>query len=377
MPKFDLLHKHNGSKNVLIFITFVFLLILPAFTSNLTDDILRFWHTIFMKNNRDFWQDNPGLSTLAARLDLAVEANALVRGDADVEVAGVSEDVSTEDGVTIHLITVLNEHGAKLLNRPPGRYITLDIPPVENDADIAAVASILADQLLLLLPERASWERPLLVVGLGNSNAIPDALGPRVVEMTYATRHIFQNDQPPEGLASVCAIAPGVLGNSGIETAEILLGICERTKPIAMIIVDSLAAASISRVGTTIQLSDTGIKPGSGVGYRGAVIDSNLTGCPVVAVGVPTVVDTSSIIAETLSSLDSYWQGQQKLSAKLDEKACRYAEEQLLERFQGKLMVTPKDIDDLIAKDAEILSAAIAMVAHPAADKDNYHDFIR
>jgi spore protease len=331
-----------------------------------------------MKTKADFWNNNPGLSTLAGRLDLAVEANALLRGDADREVEGVAEEVINQENVVIHIITVLNEQGSKMLNRPPGRYITLDIPAINSDDDIAAVSSVVAGQLQALLPSLDNWRQPLLIVGLGNSNAIPDALGPRVVDMTYATRHIFHsNNAQTEGLSCLCAIAPGVLGNSGIETAEIILGICEHIKPVAMIVVDSLAAASISRVGTTIQMSNTGIKPGSGLGYRGTLINSDLTGCPVVAIGVPTVVDTASIISETVQSLDSFWKSNNKLAGRLDEKACRFAEEQLLERFQGQLMVTPKDIDELIAKDAEILSAAIAIASHPAASRDNYHDFIR
>jgi len=199
--------------------------------------------------------------------------------------------------------------------------------------------------------------------------------------MTCATRHLFHEihkTESTEGLASVCAIAPGVLGNSGIETAEIIKGICEHIHPSVLIVVDSLAAASISRVGTTIQIAETGIKPGSGIGNRRIAIDSSMTHCPVIALGVPTVVDTSAIIAETLNILENYWKGKAMIAPPpLDAESCTFAEKQLLERFRGRLMVTPKDIDALIATDSEIISAAIAIAVHPAASKENYHDFIR
>ena len=317
-------------------------------------------------------------AAVAARLDLAVEASSLLRGAANIEIPGVAEEVQQQDGVIIHIITVLDEQGEAALNRPRGKYITLDIPPADSAEAIAAIAAVSAQQLAKLLPKPAAPNQPTLVVGLGNNNAIPDALGPRVADLTYATRHIFQNGQQPEGLSPVCTIAPGVLGNSGIETAEIIMGICEHIRPSALIVVDSLAAASVTRVGTTIQLSNTGIKPGSGIGNRRLGINEKTTGCPVVAIGVPTVVDTASIIAETLKSLDAYQgRGNADSSAEIDAAACQFIEQQLLERFRGQLMVTPKDIDELIASDAEIISAAIAMALHPAANKNNYHDFIR
>jgi len=335
-------------------------------------------HNSFMAKTMDFTENLWHMTTLASRLDMAVEANALLRGDANREIEGVSEEVISDNGVTIHIITVLNQKGAAILHRPPGRYITLDIPIVETEEAIADIADVVADQLKALLPNQPSLEQPLLIVGLGNSNAIPDALGPRVVEMTCATRHLFQEKESTEGLASICAIAPGVLGNSGIETAEIIEGICEHIHPSALIVVDSLAAASVSRVGTTIQIAETGIKPGSGIGNRRIAIDSSMTNCPVIALGVPTVVDTSAIIAETFSILGNYWKGKAMLSPpQLDADSCTYAEKQLLERFRGRLMVTPKDIDALIARDSEIISAAIAIAVHPAATKENYHDFIR
>jgi spore protease len=239
------------------------------------------------------------------------------------------------------------------------------------------VAAVLAGELDAMLPKPNTGT--LLVVGLGNNDAIPDALGPRTVELTYATRHMFRTaEEAPEGLGNVCTISPGVLGMSGIETAEIISGVVSRLQPTAILVVDSLAAASIKRVGTTIQLADSGISPGSGIGNRCAAIDRDSMGCPVVALGVPTVVDTATIIGEAQSALAAYWRQRNIIIPDGDEDgASAYTESAMLNAFDGRLMVTPKDIDSLIADMAEIIAAAIAIMAHPSANGENYHNYIR
>ncbi len=319
---------------------------------------------------------NEDIRFWTSRLDLAIEADSLLRDDDNAEIEGVAEKVVRQNGALIHIISILDRRGAQRMGRPEGRYITIDIPTGSDDELTAAIAGVTAGQLAPLLPLPITGQ-PLLVAGLGNNSAIPDALGPRVVERTCATRHLFQQKSRLAEIAPVCTFAPGVLGNSGIESTEMLQSICLNIRPAAVIVADSLAAASVTRVGTTIQISDTGIKPGSGVDNRRGRIDSSLTGCPVIAIGVPTVVDSAAIIAETAGMLDDYWNG--KHTAKpltADAAACRYAEAKLLKRFQGKLMVTPKDIDELIARDAEIIAAAIAIAVHPAADKSNYRRFL-
>ena len=314
--------------------------------------------------------------TWAKGLDLAVEANSFLRGDGNREIAGVAEKVLHRRGIVIHRITVLNTKGAERIGRPPGRYITLDIPAYGNDTDPADIAQTVAEELADLLPLPIR-EAPLLVLGLGNCNATPDALGPKVAELTCATRHLFAHRRNIRDIAPVCTIAPGVLGNSGIETAEIIRGVCHHISPAAVIAVDSLAAASVTRVGTTIQIAETGIRPGSGIDDRRCPINSDLTGCPVIAIGVPTMVDSAAIITETANALEAYrLRHQPQRQVYPDIAACRFAEEQLLNRFRGRLMVTPKDIDELIEKDAEIIAAAIAIAVHPAATKDNYLNFL-
>lgn len=312
----------------------------------------------------------------AARLDLACEATAALRGQADVEIPGVQEDVSQAGAVRRHLITILNKEGSRRLNRPIGKYLTLELPPVEDSQTLAEIASVLSDSLAELLPPLN--DGCLLLVGLGNDHAAPDALGPAVVAKSYATRHIFTAQTEPEGLAKVAAIAPGVLGNSGLETAQLIQGICQWLRPAAVLAVDALAAGSISRVGVTIQLTDSGICPGSGVGNSRPRLTAETLGCPVVALGIPTVIDTAAIISETLSALAEHWQhSAQILPPDLDDASCDYAEQKLLQTFHGNLMVTPKDIDQLIENMAQIVAAGLAMHVHPACTIDNYHDYIR
>lgn len=319
---------------------------------------------------------NLHLPQLAQRLDLAKEATEILRGSANIEISGIAEEVQTLDGITVHTVTVLNDQGSQAIQKPCGKYLTLEMPPLENTAEIGNAANIIAQQLTQLLPKLE--DQTLLVVGLGNHDAVPDSLGPAVVAKTYATRHIFVADQEPAGIARICSLAPGVLGISGIETAEIIKGVADRLHPAAMIVVDALAAASIRRVGNTIQITDSGISPGSGIGKGRARLDAESLGCPVIAIGVPTVVDTAAIIHETMAAISCYWQTQgQAVPPELTDAAYTHAETSLLEIFRGRLMVTPKDIDELIADMAELISAAIAIAIHPACDNENYLDFIR
>lgn len=313
---------------------------------------------------------------LAGRLDLASEATALLRGAANIEIAGISEEVEHRDQATIHSICVLNEQGSRAINKPLGHYITIELPPLNNSDAFADTAALVAEKLKQLLPPLDNGL--LLIVGLGNNCTIADALGPRVIERSYATRQLFSTDQQPEGLGRVCLNAPGVEGTSGIASSDLICSLCQRLQPDAVIAVDSLAASSIRRVGTTIQISDSGIRPGSGVGQKLALLNAECLGCPVAAIGVPTIVNGAAIISETLAALAENWsQRSLILPPELDDQAREYAEKRLLSVFKGQLMVTPKDIDELIENQAEIIAAACAIYAHPGCSADNYHNFLR
>lgn len=315
------------------------------------------------------------LTGISGRLGLAREATALLRGESDEELPGISEEVRRERGVEVHTVTVLNEQGRRLINKPQGSYVTCTLRPEDADRDGDA-AFVLSGQIKRLLPKKL--EGPVLLVGLGNRQAVPDSLGPAVIGHSYATEHAFQNGGQLPGWGRVCVLSPGVLGLTGIDTCQLVAGVCSRLHPAAVVAIDALAAADVSRVGVTVQLSDSGISPGSGVGGSGSELSRHSLGCPVLALGVPTVVDTAAIISGALSALKEYWRRTaQILPPDLDDKAREYTEKRLLDVFHGRLMVTPREIDELIERMARVLSAALALALHPACNEENYQKFIK
>lgn len=326
-----------------------------------------------------------GWSALGQSLDLATEAHALLRGAANREVPGVREEVDLveiEGGqpAKIHTITILNAEGEKQMGKPMGHYINIEIPELIHNKDVLRPASrIVAERLQELIPDQ-NPKPSFLLIGLGNNQATPDSLGPRVVEQTMATRHLLRlaPDEMPPGMASVCAIAPGVLGITGIETAEIIKGITDHIQPNCIIAVDALAAGNISRVGNTIQISDTGINPGAGIGNRRTPINAQTMGRPVIAIGIPTVVDTNIIIYESLLSLLDIWheQGKQNVPP-IEEGVLDAVRKRLLAAFDGSLIVTPREIDDIISAVADLIAAAFIQAVHPCADESNYYLYLR
>lgn len=318
-------------------------------------------------------------AAFGARLDLVDEASQVLRGDANVEISGVSEQAEDYGHIHISTVEILREDAAQRLGKKMGRYITIDIPPVVNQEDIDIISELVGQKLALLLPELTD-DSCVLLFGLGNNNATPDALGPQVVERTFATRHIFSHTQEQiEGvLRPLAALAPGVLGITGIETAEMIRGVAGHVQPAAMIVVDSLAAASLSRVGTTIQLTDTGISPGAGIGNNRQGVDTECMGLPVIAIGVPTVVNSIVIIYEALTQMLDYGksQGFNVLPA-LDENLLEKVSTKVLKSFDGNLIVTPKDIDQLVTDAAEIIAGAVAQAVHPGVNRENYQDYLR
>ena len=320
-------------------------------------------------------------SGMTSRLDLASEANSLLRGEKNAEIAGVQEDIAQFSHAKVTAITILNEQGAEIMGRPIGKYITIDAPDIRFDKHLEAeISSILADVLRRLLPPNDGNRGTILLIGLGNNHATPDSLGPTVIDFTVATRHLikYSPEEIGENLSPLCTLAPGVLGITGIETAEIIKGVVSHVKPCCIIAVDSLAAASIKRVSTTIQIADTGINPGSGLGNKRTPIDKDTMGVPVIAIGVPTVVNTSVIIYETLTTLLRHWQeaGRQRIPH-IDEETLAAVNDSLLSTFDGNMVVTPKEIDQLVFNISRIIAAGIAQAVHRDVDKSNYHLYIQ
>lgn len=306
------------------------------------------------------------------RTDLAIEAlQAPEHGEQPVQAPPSGVDIEEEhfDGIELSRVHITSEAGERLVGKPQGHYITLDAPDLRtrNTQVQEHVARLLARELESLL--HLGPDAKVFVVGLGNWNATPDALGPKVVAELLVTRHLA--DQVPEDLRgqmrSVAALAPGVLGLTGIETGEIIRGIVDRIAPDVVIAVDALASRSIDRVLRTIQLADTGIHPGSGVGNHRAGIDADSLGVPVIAVGVPTVVHAATIAADTIELLAEHLRGDPaaKSLRHLTGDAKRRMIAEVLAPAVGDLMVTPKEIDILVDDMAKVLAAGINAALHP------------
>ena len=278
------------------------------------------------------------------RTDLALEAAQLWReGGNTVELPGVTQEESTREGYPVTTVKVLDDRGAKAIGKPVGTYVTVDLSALvrrEEDAFGRAARAVAAElSALLKLPEGAH----AMVVGLGNRAITPDNIGPAAADHTMVTRHLVE--QVPEHFGSfrpVAALAAGVLGTTGVESGELVRAVTEKIRPSCVIAVDSLASRSLSRVCTTVQLSDTGITPGSGVGNARAALDRASLGVPVIAVGVPTVVDGATLAADLLAEA-----GQ----AHLDPQALQGAGE--------GLMVTPRDIDARVTDLAKVVGFGI------------------
>ncbi len=234
---------------------------------------------------------------LTVRTDLAVEAHALWRESAGetTRLKGVAAREEQVEGMTVTRVEILDQEGARALGKPEGTYLTLDISPLwrrEEDAFPRAVRAVAA-LLGPLLPE----EGPVLAAGLGNQAMTPDALGPRSLDHLLVTRHL--GEALPQ-LRPVAGLGAGVLGTTGMEVAEWVRGAAEQVGPAAVIVVDALAARDLERLCATVQIADTGLVPGSGVGNHRMALNRETLGVPVISVGVPTVVDAETIARDLL-----------------------------------------------------------------------------
>lgn len=314
-------------------------------------------------------------------VDMALEAHDIVRGQTGQEIQGVSMDKQSFDNAQVTIIKILDASAEQTMGKPMGTYITIDAPEIrQNNKQIHnEIAEVMSKQLSSLI--KIGPEASVLIVGLGNWNATPDALGPRVVNYTLVTRHLkkYAPQDLSGGLRSVSALAPGVLGITGIETAEIIKGVVEKSKPDLVIAVDALAAQSPERIATSIQLADTGISPGSGLGNQRMGIDQKSMGVPVIAIGVPTVVN-AAVIAQ--STLDQFLQQLASnpvcspIMQSLNPITMEQIVKSVLNPYSTNLMVTPKEIDDLIRAIAKIVAGGISIALHPSVDPEEFHMYL-
>ncbi len=296
------------------------------------------------------------------RRDLYKKANSL-----DNEIDGIeSEKEEIDEKISVERVKITNEQGEKAIGKPIGNYITIDIKKLKiaQDEDIEKSAEALANELKKVIDAHIDKQGEILVVGLGNIYVTPDALGPKVINEIEVTRHII-NYLPQyvnEGTRMVSAISPGVLGTTGIETAEILKGIVDNINPKLIIVIDALASRSIERISSTIQLSDTGIIPGAGVGNKRSEISKDTLGVPVIAIGIPTVVETAVLVNDCLDLFITKLQEEAKSNDYLNQLKEQDNYEEIKEALipsDYNLIVTPKEIDDLIENMSEIVAMGI------------------
>ena len=292
---------------------------------------------------------------MAFRTDLAVEA--IENHKTAAALPHVRQSGRTLEGFAVHEVRILSEDAAREIGKPQGRYLTLELDALicrEEDA-FPRACKALSTLLRELLPHPN--DGPVLIAGLGNRMITPDAIGPQTADHVIATRHLVA--QSPAIFADwrpVSALAPGVLGQTGVETGEVICGVLDRVRPAAVIAVDALAAGRLSRLLRTVQLADTGITPGAGVGNARAALNEETLGVPVSAVGVPTVVDGATLAHE--------------ISSQLGQPAC-----EALDDLSQPVMITTRDIDREIADISRMIGYAVNMALHPhlsVADIDLY-----
>lgn len=296
------------------------------------------------------------MSCFQVRTDLALEARESIERTEE-EIRGVRVEEETKEDIQVHITKVVIEtkNGARAMNKPMGNYITLEAPAMQeaDEGYHREISEELARQVRSLIPD-ADEEQSVLVVGLGNREVTADALGPGVVDNLFITRHIVREygkaAYNKERMNVVSSIVPGVMAATGMETAEIVRGVIGQTEPDLVIVVDALAARSTKRLNRTIQITDTGIHPGSGVGNHRNGLTKESLGVPVIAIGVPTVVDAGTIVSDALEKLvQESGKGVENLRTD-----CLHAMTEL-----NNMYVTGKDIDEVIKRLSFTISEAL------------------
>lgn len=368
-----------------------------------------------MNYGGDTMKEPLDLSKYSIRTDLAVEAHQMLQESQEEQkgIQGVIVKEREEEGTIITKVTI-DEAASEAMGKKPGNYLTLEVQGIrQQDTELQQkVERIFAKEFSNFLEEvGVTKEASCLIVGLGNWNVTPDALGPIVVENVLVTRHLFQlqPESVEEGFRPVSAIRPGVMGITGIETSDVIYGIIEKTNPDFVIAIDALAARSIERVNSTIQISDTGIHPGSGVGNKRKELSKDTLGIPVIAIGVPTVVDAVSITSDTIDFILKHFGREMKEGNKpsrsllpagfsfgekkklteedmpdeksrnmflgavgtLEEEEKRRLIYEVLSPLGHNLMVTPKEVDTFIEDMANVIASGLNAALHHQIDQDN------
>ncbi len=288
------------------------------------------------------------------RTDLALERKEILEeeGGKIEEIEGIRyEKNEYKEDISVTTIEITNEDAAKKMMKPIGKYITIEVAGIlEEQEDIKNNAGLLLSKELSKMIQK-KYDTKVLIAGLGNKMVTPDSLGPETVSKVYITRHLFTmtGADGDDSVSCVSCIIPGVMATTGIETAETILKAVEITKPDVVIIIDSLAARNIERVSTTIQLTNTGISPGSGMGNNRVGINKESIGTEVIAIGVPTVIDVKTIIRDSLKENIS--------EAKVID--------EYIDKYEEQMIVTSTDIDAIVKDFSEVIANGINITLHP------------
>ncbi len=302
------------------------------------------------------------------RTDLALERRDIFKKSNNLdEIDGIdAEEKVIDENIKVSKVKITNSNGEQAIGKPIGDYITIDIKnlKIADEEEIQKFAEILSNELKLIINKHIDYKDDILVAGLGNLHVTPDSLGPKVVSDIDITRHIikYMPQYIDENARPVSAISPGVLGTTGIETLEVLEGVIDKIKPKMLIVIDALASRSIERISSTIQLSDTGIVPGAGVGNTRKELSKKTLGIPVIAIGIPTVVESAVLVNDCLDLFIEKLQEEAKSNEYLNnlKEQDNYEEiKEALNPYDYNMIVTPKEIDELIKNMASIVARGI------------------
>ena len=303
------------------------------------------------------------------RTDLALERRDLYNKAHNIEndIDGIeTEEEKIDDNISVSRVKITNEKGEEAIGKKKGNYITVDVKnlKIANEEEIQKTSEVVTKELKTLLAKHVAEKDSILIVGLGNIYVTPDSLGPKVINEIDITRHLleYMPEVLDENTREVSAISPGVLGTTGIETMEILKGIVDNVKPKLVIIIDALASRNIERISSSVQLADTGIVPGAGVGNARKELTESTLGIPVIAMGIPTVVEAATIAADSLTlfikKVQENGESNDFLNRLQEEDKYQIIKE-ILAPEEYNFIVTPKEIDNLIEKMKDIVARGI------------------
>ncbi|MDD5948219.1 MAG: GPR endopeptidase [Lachnospiraceae bacterium] len=313
-----------------------------------------------MENQKEETEKNGHFYQNSCHTDLAVEMKEEVEQKQELTGVEVSTKKHAYHGITETRIRIVDERGEAALGKPVGNYVTLEVEKLYRDSVQKRIARIICD----VIAQLSQGAQNILVAGLGNRSVTPDAIGPKVMEHLQITRHLFECGYVKSdalNMKVVSAIAPGVMAQTGMETVEILRGIIEKTHPQAVIVVDALAARSSNRLNRTIQLCDTGISPGAGVGNNRQKMNEETLGVKVVAIGVPTVIAVPTIISDAMQQLLLLLGADHagKLVEELSYEEQYQLAEELVKPYFTDMFVTPKNIDEEILMMSQCIAQGI------------------